>query len=447
MTDSLRFPGASYQEMSNAALADVERESCAVAFTVFDDRNGIWLVQDHEQAPDASYELRNETAAVLKPSYVVDLANRARAKRQGVVIAHTHPFSRDYPAFSSVDNQGETALAEYFSRRAPFGQHLALVIGAKGCRARRLGTRREVSVWEVGERLRLYSPVQGGAPSEEHDRQVRAFGAEGQKSISALRVGIVGLGGTGSIVLQELAHLGVRDFLLIVPDVVDRTNLNRLVGATLSDEGSAKVRIAEARAREINPTAQISSIQRDVVDADVAMRLLDRDVIFLCTDSHASRAVVGQLAYQYLIPAIDMGVSITVRGGAVTHITGRVQLLSPGEPCLTCTAALDGEQIRREMLTPEQRAADPYVLGAHEPQPAVISLNGTVSSLAVTMFLGLVTEVPANARFQLYDGIRGTVRPTTARRVPNSIVCSLSGSMAKGPNWPLPVRPSELAGD
>lgn len=33
-----------------------------------------------------------------------------------------------------------------------------------------------------------------------------------------------------------------------------------------------------------------------------------------------------------------MGVSVTVRDG-VTHITGRVQMLASGLPCLTCTGS------------------------------------------------------------------------------------------------------------
>jgi hypothetical protein len=73
--------------------------------------------------------------------------------------------------------------------------------------------------------------------------------------------------------------------------------------------------------------------------------------------------VVNQAAYQFLVPVIDMGVSITVADGVVTHITGRVQMLAPGLPCLTCSNALNSEAIRREMLTPEQRAADPYIQG------------------------------------------------------------------------------------
>src|SRR6185312_13140472 len=164
-----------------------------------------------------------------------------------------------------------------------------------------------------------------------------------------------------------------------------------------------------------------------------------------CTDSHASRAVVGQVAYQHLVPTIDMGVSITVGSAGVEHVNGRVQMLAPGLTCLSCTRALDGEQIRREMMTPDQRAADPYVQGVHEPQPAVISLNSTMASLAVTMFLGAVTPVPAQARFQLYDGVRGTVRPTSARRAPNCIVCSPKGALAKAGSWPLPTRPIALA--
>lgn len=430
-----------YEDMASAALAEAELESCAVAFTVFDNASRSWLVQAYEQAPEASYDYRGRTSAVLKSAYVVELANRARSMGQGVVFAHTHPDAIGFPKFSQIDDDGEAELAEYFARRAPATPHLSLVIASDGCSARILGTREEVAVWQVGRRLTRRSRPADPHQLAQYDRQIRAFGATGQAIISSLHIAVVGLGGTGSIVLQELAHLGARDFTLIDPDVVEDTNLNRLVGATAEDVGKSKVEVAAKWLSRINPGARVDRWQRDVVDADVITKLFDRDVIFLCTDSHASRAVVGQLAYQYLIPVIDMGVSITAQDSEVAFITGRVQLLSVGEPCLTCTAALDGEQIRREMLTPEQRAADPYVLGAHEPQPAVISLNGTMSSLAVTMFLGLVTDVPATARFQLYDAIRGTVRPTTARITSDCIVCSEAGSLAKGPNWPLPVRP------
>lgn len=206
--------------------------------------------------------------------------------------------------------------------------------------------------------------------------------------VRSLRIGIVGLGGTGSVVAQQLAHLGVPDLLLVDPDVVEPSNLNRLVGAAIGDVGLPKADVAAREERITNPACRVEPLRGDVVDDDVARRLLSCDFVFSCTDTHASRMVVSQLAYQYLVLAIDMGVSITVADGRVTHVTGRVQMLAPGLECLVCTGALNYETIRREMLTPAQRAADPYVQGVHEPQPAVISLNSTMASLAVTMLLG-----------------------------------------------------------
>jgi hypothetical protein len=121
-------------------------------------------------------------------------------------------------------------------------------------------------------------------------------------------------------------------------------------------------------------------------------------------------------------------------------------MLAPDLPCLTCTAALDANQIRRELMSPEQRASDPYLVGAHEPQPSVMSINSTVASLAATMFMAAVTPVPGDARLRLYDGVRGTVRPTQARAVEHCVVCSRRGALARGLSWPLPVRSSAKNG-
>src|SRR5258706_14842458 len=121
----------------------------------------------------------------------------------------------------------------------------------------------------------------------------------------------------------------------------------------------------------------------------------------------ASRYVVNQHYYQYLIPCIDVGVEVVVDDSTIRYLAGRAQMLSPGLACLVCTDLLDGEQVRREMLTEEQRKRDSYIVGAVIPQPSVISLNSMISSTAVTMFLAAVTGLPAGARWLIYDGMRG----------------------------------------
>ncbi len=68
-----------------------------------------------------------------------------------------------------------------------------------------------------------------------HERQIRLFGADGQARIKTAKVCVVGCGGLGSHVVQQLAHAGASDFLLIDPDTPDVTSSNRLVGLRADD--------------------------------------------------------------------------------------------------------------------------------------------------------------------------------------------------------------------
>src|SRR5439155_306371 len=120
----------------------------------------------------------------------------------------------------------------------------------------------------------------------------------------------------------------------------------------------------------------------------------------------------------------------------------RAQLLAPGLPCLVCHKLLDPEAVRRDLLSEDERANDPYIVGAAEPQPSVISLNTTIASLAVTMFLSAVTGLEVAPRHQIYLAQRGTVRAVESQPEPNCVVCSLREALARGDLWPLPWRAS-----
>jgi molybdopterin/thiamine biosynthesis adenylyltransferase len=272
------------------------------------------------------------------------------------------------------------------------------------------------------------------------DRQVRAFGSEGQRELARLRVAIVGLGGTGSIVAQQLLHLGVRNFILIDPDVVALTNLNRLVGAVPADVGCAKVDIARRNIIRFAPDASVVCVPGDIIRARTAIVMTMADLLIGCTDSHGSRAVLQQVSYQYLIPCIDMGSTITTEGGSVSGIFGRVQLLSPGFPCFTCSGLLHPDEVRRDMMNAFERKSDPYVQGSHEPAPSVISLNGTVASLAITMLLAFVTGIPSKARYIIYNAMNSTLRSVRATPKENCYICSRVGALARGESFPLFAR-------
>ena len=222
------------------------------------------------------------------------------------------------------------------------------------------------------------------------DRQIRAFGREGQALLSQLRVGIAGVGGTGSSVCEQLVRLGVKAITVADDDVVDETNLTRIYGAGRADIGKPKVQLAAENAARTGLGASVIPIQGRVTNEAVARRLRHCDIIFGCTDDNAGRAVLSRLAYWYLIPVIDMGFVITSADGAVTGLYGRVTTIGPGSACLLCRGRIDPEFARAEMLRPEERASlvdEGYAPGLGEPDPSVVAYTTMTASAAVAEML------------------------------------------------------------
>lgn len=431
----LRIAATDLQTLRSALLG-TEREQCAVLFACHgrgEDGRDRLLVRDMTLPVHGDYAKSGIDHAELRPEFVARVAKRARLEGLSLIFVHTHP-GEQAPHFSSVDDHGEAELAAFLARRGQTSIHAAIVLSLGGLRARILGGMLELRVVSVGDRLAVeFDPTYCDEGIElQFDRQVRAFGASGQRSLQALRIAVVGLGGTGSIVAQQLVHLGVRDFILVDPDHLDVTNLNRVVGATPEDIGRSKVDVAQRYLKHFASTVTVRPITGDVVRTSVAQRLVDADVILCCTDTHGSRSVVQQLAYQFLIPCIDVGSTITAKLGEVTGIFGRVQLLGPDQPCLWCTGLLSSEEVRRDMMSEFERKADPYIQGAHEPAPSVISLNGTVVSLALTMLLGLVTSVPVDSRHLIYNARASTLRPVRAVAKEDCFICSRAGVFGRG---------------
>jgi molybdopterin/thiamine biosynthesis adenylyltransferase len=440
--NTLAISSADFDQLHDGLLSAADgRESCALILgTTGTTENSTRYVVSRVHIPsEAGYRVRSPERVELNPEFFVPLIRAWRGPDRFVGFAHTHPFS-DWPAFSHYDFESELNLRRFLSSQFPNGNHASLVFGQRGCLARELGTDRSLRVVAVGRSVSEKTQTSHDQFSAAFDRQIRALGDEGQSALRSLKVGIVGLGGTGSATANLLGHLGIERFGLVDFDVVDQTNLNRLIGATAEDIGVAKVRVVAAVLRAINPNCAIELISGDVGNDTVARRLIDYDLVFSCTDSHGSRTVLNQLAYQYLVPVIDMGVAVAAAAGRVTHIAGRIQLLASGLGCLTCGSLLDPDEVRRDLLTDAQRKHDPYIVGARVPQPAVASINGTAASLAVTMFLAVAAGLPVGPRLQLYDGLRGTVRPAEIEPVENCVVCSTRGAHKRGDTWPLPTR-------
>jgi molybdopterin/thiamine biosynthesis adenylyltransferase len=438
----LVFPAPALSEL-RAGLEHPKHESGAILLATPVEKNGATrlLVREVHIAQDKDYAERSAVSLTLKTDFCLPIEKKAKEESLSLVYCHTHPFAQR-AEFSTIDDESEKRLQRYLKTRHADAPHAALLFAAQDLEARRLGTTESVAVVEIGSTIWDSRAVQPEVShNETFDRQVLAFGPIGQARLAAVHVAIVGLGGTGSAISQQLAHLGVRHFTLVDHDIVEASNINRLIGATASDVGkTAKIDVAERLIRSLRADADVRLVPGDITRPEIAEAALTADVIFSCTDTHASRHVLNQIAYQFYIPIFDMGVAITVAPGKV-QFSGHAKMLAPGLPSLWCSNNLDPAQVRQELMTDEQRAADPYVQGGPGvAQPAVISLNGVVSSLAVTMFLAAFAGVPSPPRYVTYDGNRARVNPLEAAHNPDCVFCGDASPRGLGNRSPLPTR-------
>lgn len=445
---TLVFQAGQFGALKSELMAAVPNEAAALIICqkMQTERGIRLLANEYVVVPEDAYIVQAPYRLEISPLFLAPIIKRARLAKACLILTHTHPFDA-HPTFSPVDDEGERVLIPTFYNRAPDGPHGALVIGEQGFDGRltdRAGVRTSIDkIYEVGSHLVIRNNDIRNEPEIDprFDRNVRAFGAAGQRLLESLRVGVVGVGGTGSLIAEQLAHLGVGSLVLLDHDILETSNLNRVVGAIPSDVGSTKVDVAARHVNSINPKADVSAIVGSVLRESGGRSLLDCDFLFCCTDSHGSRAILNQIAYQYLIPMIDMGVRIDAQAGKIKALAGRVQMLAPELSCLACQSLLDPEEVRRDLLTPAQRRADPYIQGHHEPQPAVISVNATVASMAMTMFLSATVGVPSAARHLIYRIAEGTVRSVRPSPDPDCIVCSPRGALAKGAAWEMFWQP------
>ena len=244
----------------------------------------------------------------------------------------------------------------------------------------------------TGPSLRLLLPDDTDAAADVYDRQIRAFGADGQHLLGNLRVGVVGAGGTGSAVVEQLVRLGVGEILVIDPDTIndDGSNVTRVYGSTMADRGVAKVALAQRNADRIGLGSELNAVQGTINDEAVARLLTDRDVIFGCTDDNRGRVTLGRLATWYLIPVIDMGVKLTSRDGRLQAIEGRITVIDPGVGCLQCRGRINAMALQAEILTPGERAQrvdEGYAVGLDEQDPAVVTFTTGVAAHAASELL------------------------------------------------------------
>jgi molybdopterin/thiamine biosynthesis adenylyltransferase len=372
--------------------------------------------------PRHLYQDRRDYHLEVAPAFYNSIVTECEKTGLHPVIIHSHRFAGE-ARYSQSDNYGELGLLPVLSSLLPDRTVASLVTSHTHINGRRVVDDEFVpleSIHILTPRISVTSGLEldgDGQDAPLFDRQIRAFGREGQMLLSSLRVGIIGLGGIGSVVAEQAARIGVGQLVIIDNDRIEESNLSRVVGATRSDIGTPKADVLAKHLERLGHR-RVKRIKDSAIRQDVLNQLRDCDLIFSCVDNDRTRAVLNRFAHQYLIPVIDTGVRLDARSGSIEAAAGRVSVVGEGFTCLRCSHHLNSERIRAESMPEDERARlakEGYVIGVADPVPAVMSLNTSLAGLSVTAFLNLFVNLTGGIQpaGQIYDATSGSVFPTT----------------------------------
>ncbi len=379
----------------------------------------------------------------LTPEFIAPIAHACASQKLCYLAVHCHGGT-DSVEFSSVDmashERGYPALLD-ITRGGPVG---ALVFTERAVAGDIWTPHGRVALsyaTVIGSRIyRLYPcpPTYSRPADPVYDRNARLFGDVGQEILGGLKVGIIGLGGGGSLLNEWLSHLGVEHIVAVDFDRADLTNLPRLIGIShwalwvllvksgnpfLQQVGKRlapyKVHVAQRLARRVNPKMRFDPVIGDVVDEATALKLVDCDFLFLASDTMQSRLVFNALVYQYLIPGAQIGAKVYAPGGVIAdiHVATRPVMPYPLGGCLWCQKAISASKLNTESLSEEQRRRQRYIEGDDVHEPSVITLNVLSAAQAANdlmmIFTGLYrpgTELRHQINFAQTRRL-GTVEP------------------------------------
>lgn len=430
---NLRILESTWKGLKASMLANRELETAAVllAEPMGTPEHPVLIVREATLVPDAAYLIRKADQISIDPVTMNRMTRPARDRNWSVITLHTHPGASE-PWFSRADDAGDSRLMPSFARLITGALHGSMVLVPDGRVAARVfgqdGTPNHLSVSVLGATLRRLNETPA-ANSPCFHRQQLALGPWGQSQLRKARVMVVGLGGIGSQVSLQLAHLGVGGLVLVDGDALEASNLSRVAGAFHSDIGKvAKVKVAERYVRALGLVEEVECHQA-FFGPELVSLAASCDLVISCVDRQTPRALLNRLAYNALVPVIDLGTAFRVDESALmTGAAGRVVVLGPGRPCLACWGHLDADRLRIESLPEEEREKEiqeGYIDGADEPQPSVIAFNTMVAGAGVIEALRLLTGFavgvvpPARLSFSFLESVvkRNSLLENTGCRI------------------------------
>jgi molybdopterin/thiamine biosynthesis adenylyltransferase len=234
---------------------------------------------------------------------------------------------------------------------------------------------------------------------------LKEIGGEGQKTLLAARVTVIGAGGIGSPVLQYLAAAGVGSLTLIDDDSVSLDNLQRQVLFGTADVGRGKAEVAGEAVARLNPDVSFRGLRERLTPSNVAALLEGAQLVLDGSDNFATRLAVSDHCTEARIPLVSAAI------GQFQVQVGTWRGWEEGRPCYRCFVgdAFDSEEC--------DSCAELGVLGA------MAGLAGSWAALeAIRQIVGFGSE--AAGKVHIFDGLAPSMRTLRIAKDPGCRTCA-----------------------
>lgn len=144
-------------------------------------------------------------------------------------------------------------------------------------------------------------------------------------SLREKKVLVVGCGGLGGHIIEQLARLGVGHITAVDSDTFDETNLNRQLLSHSKNIGKSKAYAAKEHIAMINPDIQLDALQVFFDESNAKAMTEGFDVICDALDSVASRFILQKYAAINQTPMVH---------GAIAGWYGQVTTIFPNDNTL-----------------------------------------------------------------------------------------------------------------
>src|SRR5438067_531428 len=290
----IKFKQSALGRLRAELLADRSREHFAVLLAKTQKINGYTIINVVDLLFPAQSDYNQQSVAFLriKKDFIhkalVELTQRYDVDT--IIDVHTHPFTQGNVSFSATDDGDEKTFFLFLKKKFE-GIHYASIVFSQRRYSARVWTFSSGSTVARSALLRTQTSPENIASADfredtdERYEKTALTGVEGFFNRSALVLGldvmrtimhhevisIVGVGGLGSIVAEHLIHMGFHEINLIDPDVLEVSNLNRVVGAYYKDaqQQRSKVDVVKRHLTNINPNATVLSCKNDIHDKEM----------------------------------------------------------------------------------------------------------------------------------------------------------------------------------